>query len=163
MRKGELLKHFTLYSSCYLTSFSYLCVCLFGRLWHQLTIKLEELVANPYFDKGTELVTLYENFIREFETKINQLRFVRIVLSILRQITDLNQAASFLQSITDRINSNTEKQAYSLCLSELALIKLRLQQVNETTFLLSLISSSFFFTLYSLIKPKNYLRRQQYN
>ncbi len=45
-------------------------------------------VQLEYFNAqgNTELVQFYENFIKDFESKMAQLRFVKIVLSIMRQI-----------------------------------------------------------------------------
>lgn len=39
------------------------------RLWHQLTMKLLELVARPDMQDENKLVNLYQNFISDFENK----------------------------------------------------------------------------------------------
>jgi len=101
------------------------------KLWHQLTIKLEELVNLPYFDKGDELVHLYSNFIKDFEKKMNQLTLVRVALRILRQITDLAQSAEFLNVLLNKLNQASDREAYSLCQSEIAWIKLRQGNLDE--------------------------------
>jgi 26S proteasome regulatory subunit N9 len=33
------------------------------KLWHQLTVKLEEVLAKPEFHEGDLLIQLYRNFI----------------------------------------------------------------------------------------------------
>jgi len=103
------------------------------KLWHQLTLKLEEYVNLDYFNQpgNTELVQLYENFIKDFESKIAQLRFVKIILSIMRQIPGLPEAYAFLERISQKINPAQEKEAYSLTLSELALIRLKQNNQDE--------------------------------
>ena len=60
------------------------------RLWHQLTVALEDLVKSPHFEKSEDLVGLYEHFIRDFETKLNQLSLAKIVVQISRRITGLH-------------------------------------------------------------------------
>ncbi|KAG5249067.1 26S proteasome non-ATPase regulatory [Salix suchowensis] len=44
------------------------------KLWHQLTLKLEQFVALAVFQAGDALIQLYNNFITDFETKINLLK-----------------------------------------------------------------------------------------
>lgn len=39
------------------------------RLWHQLTLKVEEFVKNPALHKGDALIQLYNNFIYVFENR----------------------------------------------------------------------------------------------
>eukprot|EP00027_Filamoeba_sp_ATCC50430_P007020 CAMPEP_0168558914 /NCGR_PEP_ID=MMETSP0413-20121227/10234_1 /TAXON_ID=136452 /ORGANISM="Filamoeba nolandi, Strain NC-AS-23-1" /LENGTH=387 /DNA_ID=CAMNT_0008590087 /DNA_START=79 /DNA_END=1239 /DNA_ORIENTATION=+ len=101
------------------------------KLWHQLTLKLENVVGLPYFDKGNELIQLYENFIKDFETKINQFRFVKIILSINRTNADQNEAAAFLQKIADKL-SQTEKEATALIISEIAWIRIKQDRLDES-------------------------------
>ncbi len=48
---------------------------LLTRLWHQLTLKLFELVNDPSFS-GMDGMVLYTDFIANFETKLNQVIFV---------------------------------------------------------------------------------------
>jgi hypothetical protein len=56
------------------------------RLWHQLTLHLIELAKNPVALEKLNLVELYKNFIVSFETKLNQLSFVRILVDLSRQL-----------------------------------------------------------------------------
>ncbi len=48
---------------------------LLFRLWHQLTLKLFELVNDPSFS-GMDCLALYTDFISHFETKLNQVIFI---------------------------------------------------------------------------------------
>jgi len=88
-------------------------------------------VDSPYFDKGDELVTLYEKFIRDFETRINQLKLIKIVLRIARQITDLEAAYAFLQKVSSRLNQQSEKEAYALSLAQLSFFRLQQGQLDD--------------------------------
>jgi len=101
------------------------------KLWHQLTIKLVAFVKLPQFDRGRELIEFYERFIRDFEAKINQMELVKIVLSILRQIQDPNEAVAWLQRISEKISSENEKEAYSYILAEISWLKLNLNALEE--------------------------------
>ena len=44
------------------------------KLWHQLTMKLEEIVAMPDFQSGDRLVQLYHNFVVDLQHRENGLR-----------------------------------------------------------------------------------------
>jgi len=99
------------------------------KLWHQLTLHLETLVTKPYFDNNSELLELYDNFIKEFESRINQLKFVKIGLSITRQVKDPVHAIAFIKHFTAKLNQK-DKEAYSLTLSEIALLHLRQHHVE---------------------------------
>ncbi len=48
---------------------------LLARLWHQLTLKLFELVNDPSFSE-MDGMALYTDFIAHFETKFNQVIFL---------------------------------------------------------------------------------------
>jgi len=102
------------------------------RLWHQLTLKLVTFVKLPQFDRGAELLEVYDRFIRDFESKVNQLELVKIVLSIRRQISKPEDAIVWLQKISDKINSDNEKEAYSYLIAEIAWLKLNLNLMDET-------------------------------
>jgi 26S proteasome regulatory subunit N9 len=102
------------------------------KLWHQLTLKLSSFVKLPQFDRGVELIELYDRFIRDFEAKINQLELVKIALSIRRQITDVNDAVNWLQKISEKISSESQKEAYSYILAEIAWLKLNLGLLDDT-------------------------------
>lgn len=58
-------------------------ICLLHRLWHQLTLKLLEFVAVP--EAQSFLIALYEKFIASFETKLNSLSLVQLMIVVARQ------------------------------------------------------------------------------
>uniref|UniRef100_A0A7S4KKK1 PCI domain-containing protein n=1 Tax=Paramoeba aestuarina TaxID=180227 RepID=A0A7S4KKK1_9EUKA len=68
------------------------------KLWHQLTVALLEFIhtENSYGDKQ---LALYENFIQSFESKMNQLSLVQIIVRISKTIPD---AKNFLQDALSR-------------------------------------------------------------
>jgi len=75
------------------------------RLWHNLTTKLAEVVAHPQLRDSPQLILLYTDFIKNFESKLNQLSLAHIVLSILRVYRDPNEAIHFLEPIARKLSS----------------------------------------------------------
>jgi hypothetical protein len=56
------------------------------RLWHQLTLKLEEFVKSfAGTTNHAEVVGLYDSFIKRFETKVNKLKLSVINVQIANQ------------------------------------------------------------------------------
>jgi 26S proteasome regulatory subunit N9 len=39
------------------------------RLWHQVTLALEEFLLRPELHSGTQLIDLYDNFIQDIEMR----------------------------------------------------------------------------------------------
>ncbi len=55
------------------------------RLWHQLTEELLEFTGNKKYHRDLNMVELYEGFIADFESKLNQIKFVQIMSNIAEQ------------------------------------------------------------------------------
>ncbi|XP_033222007.1 26S proteasome non-ATPase regulatory subunit 13 [Belonocnema kinseyi] len=83
------------------------------RLWHQLTLKLETFVKHPALQKGDNLVQLYNNFLSTFENKINPLSLVEILVHVIAQFQDKQEAITFLEKTEPKVKSNNE--ALALC------------------------------------------------
>ncbi|KAL3883921.1 hypothetical protein ACJMK2_030147 [Sinanodonta woodiana] len=99
------------------------------KLWHQVTLRLLNFVKNPIFMKGDALIRMYENFISDFEHRINPLALVEIIIFVVRQISDPKQAIDFLEKIKEKAKSNDE--AKLLCMITIALIKLKNRDVDN--------------------------------
>eukprot|EP01097_Dermamoeba_algensis_P005205 TRINITY_DN3303_c0_g1_i1.p1 TRINITY_DN3303_c0_g1~~TRINITY_DN3303_c0_g1_i1.p1 ORF type:complete len:392 (+),score=101.77 TRINITY_DN3303_c0_g1_i1:53-1228(+) len=99
------------------------------KYWHQLTEKLQQFVSLPEFDKGDELLQLYNNFLREFENRINSLAFAQIAVKISRQYQDVNAALEFVQSLAEKLKA--QKEAYLTLLTRVAALKLQTGQFEE--------------------------------
>uniref|UniRef100_A0AAY4BU16 26S proteasome non-ATPase regulatory subunit 13 n=1 Tax=Denticeps clupeoides TaxID=299321 RepID=A0AAY4BU16_9TELE len=56
------------------------------KLWHQLTLKVSDFVQDPCFAAGDGLIQLYENFLCDFEHRINPLSLVEIILFVLQRL-----------------------------------------------------------------------------
>nr|KAG5694100.1 hypothetical protein BaRGS_033719 [Batillaria attramentaria] len=93
------------------------------RLWHQLTLKLSSFVKTQTFAKGDSLVRLYENFITDFEHRINPLALTEICVLVVKQISEPKQAVEFMEKLKEKVKSSDE--AKILCLTTIGNIRLR--------------------------------------
>ncbi|KAJ2943294.1 hypothetical protein O0L34_g12101 [Tuta absoluta] len=97
------------------------------KLWHQVTLKVQELVSHPSLQKGDNLLQLYNNFICTFENKVNPLSLVEILAYIVQQYTDKREAVAFLEKFEAKVKSNDE--ALSLC--KVLQGQIYLEQLND--------------------------------
>ncbi|TFK97626.1 hypothetical protein BDV98DRAFT_651409 [Pterulicium gracile] len=92
------------------------------KLWHQLTSKLfvflETDASRPC------RVHVFETFVRDFETKLNQLRLVEIAARVSKEIDNPQTHVVFLTSLLERIDQKTSKEAHVLLLATIAHAKL---------------------------------------
>lgn len=56
------------------------------RLWQQLTIEVKKAISDPSFKAEVDLKEFYDNFIAEFEIRINAYQLVEIAMPIAKQI-----------------------------------------------------------------------------
>lgn len=109
------------------------------RLWHQLTEKIEEFVKLPRFQQGNDLIQLYNNFIKDFETKINQLKLVQMIVVISNQFGSPEERINFIEEVDKKI---THKEASLYIRSILVLLRLKANKVDEAKDLLEDIKTS---------------------
>nr|CAG4646250.1 EOG090X05V9 [Macrothrix elegans] len=83
------------------------------KLWHQLTIELLQFVKHPALQTNNELVQLYENFLAEFENKVNMLSLTEICAIIVKQIPTSDERLAFLKQLQEKVKTN--QQASALC------------------------------------------------
>lgn len=93
------------------------------KLWHQLTLKLLQFCKNPVFAKGDGLLRMYENFLSDFEHRINPLSLAELSAFIVRQITDPKSALEFLEKMKDKVKASEEAKV--LCMTLMGIIHLR--------------------------------------
>uniref|UniRef100_A0A914ZN95 26S proteasome non-ATPase regulatory subunit 13 n=2 Tax=Parascaris univalens TaxID=6257 RepID=A0A914ZN95_PARUN len=81
------------------------------KLWHQLTVELRGVIYQESFTKSIDLKDFYENFIKEFEHRINPLQLVEIVMPVAKSIFIKNKesAYEFLSKIEKTVSK--DKQA----------------------------------------------------
>ncbi|KAK4337195.1 hypothetical protein RND71_043294 [Anisodus tanguticus] len=102
------------------------------RLWHQLTVKLLDFVQLPNAN-NFNLLELYENFLSDFETKINLLSLVEIVVFIIKTIKDFEKCLQFIQKIKEKVKSNQD--AFILCQILIGQLKLANNDLKVNSFL----------------------------
>ncbi|KAA8525819.1 hypothetical protein F0562_007674 [Nyssa sinensis] len=80
------------------------------KLWHQLTLKLEQFVALAVFQAGDALIQLYHNFITDFETKINLLKLAHFAVIVSRQYSEKEAAIGYLEGVIDKLPATRESR-----------------------------------------------------
>ncbi|XP_076937715.1 26S proteasome non-ATPase regulatory subunit 13 homolog A-like isoform X1 [Bidens hawaiensis] len=78
------------------------------KLWHQLTLKLEQFVALAVFQAGDALIQLYQNFITDFETKINLLKLAHFAVIVSRQYSEKDAAIGYLEEVIEKLRATKE-------------------------------------------------------
>ncbi|XP_057977402.1 26S proteasome non-ATPase regulatory subunit 13 homolog B [Malania oleifera] len=78
------------------------------KLWHQLTLKLEQFVALAVFQAGDALIQLYHNFITDFETKINLLKLAHFAVIVSRQYSEKEAAVNYLEGVIEKLRATRE-------------------------------------------------------
>ncbi|XP_071943070.1 26S proteasome non-ATPase regulatory subunit 13-like [Antedon mediterranea] len=100
------------------------------KLWHQLTEKLLVFVKNPVFADGDGLLQMYENFIADFEHRINLLSLTEIVLIIIKQCKEDSAALEFLNKLKEKVKDHVE--ATVLCSTSIAMVMLKTSDLDTT-------------------------------
>ncbi|CAH2046285.1 unnamed protein product [Thlaspi arvense] len=104
------------------------------KLWHQLTLKLEQFIALSVFqdpeirlnddsvlyelvfeifelgflDAGDALIQFYNNFITDFETKINLLKLAHFAVVVSRQYPEKEAAVNYLEGVIEKLKATKE-------------------------------------------------------
>jgi 26S proteasome regulatory subunit N9 len=84
-----------------------------SRLWHELTLRVSSFVHRDELQQGELLKSFYENFLSDFEHRINQLALVEIIIPITRTFKQVDEAIQFLQQIREKVKANSS--AVLLC------------------------------------------------
>ncbi|KJA26588.1 hypothetical protein HYPSUDRAFT_132678 [Hypholoma sublateritium FD-334 SS-4] len=92
------------------------------KLWHQLTKKLFEFYDHP--QALPFRVDVFERFVRDFETKLNQLRLAELGVKVAKDIDNPQFHLAFLTSLLSRIDTAKAPEAHVLLLASIAHAKL---------------------------------------
>jgi len=92
------------------------------KLWHQLTLKLFEFFDHPA--SKPYRVDVFDKFVRDFESRMNQLRLVEMGVKVSREIDNPQTQLLFLTDLLSRVNTEKSKDAHVLLLASLAHAKL---------------------------------------
>lgn len=94
------------------------------KLWHELTDSLIE-----YFDheeSAPQRIPLYEQFIKTFANKINQLKLVKLGLDAATQYRDEKERLNFVAALAKSVNKPASQDAFVHATVAVASIHLRL-------------------------------------
>lgn len=80
------------------------------KLWHQLTLKLEQFLALAVFQAGDALIQLYNNFITDFETKINLLKLAHFAVMVSRRYSEKEAAIGYLEGVIEKLQATREQR-----------------------------------------------------
>lgn len=86
-----------------------------------MTKKIEAFVKAPGSNK-TDLVTFYQKFIADFESKLNPLSLVEIIAYIIKEMKNYNETIEFLKNMKEKVKVN--QNASLLCSILMAQLKL---------------------------------------
>ena len=99
------------------------------KLWHELT----DILITYYQEQesASQRIPLYNNFIKSFADKINQLKLVRLGLATAAQCKDDEERLTFLTTLAERVDKPASQDAYVFALTAVASVRLRLDQQSE--------------------------------
>ncbi|XP_077234908.1 26S proteasome non-ATPase regulatory subunit 13 homolog A-like [Tasmannia lanceolata] len=104
------------------------------KLWHQLTLKLEQFVALAVFQAGDALIQLYHNFIADFESKINLLKLAHFAVIVSQRYSEKEAAISYLEGVIEKFCATREMRIEESILyvkMQIAAFKLELGDQQE--------------------------------
>ncbi|XP_040946595.1 26S proteasome non-ATPase regulatory subunit 13 homolog A isoform X1 [Gossypium hirsutum] len=102
------------------------------KLWHQLTLKLEQFVALTVFQAGDALIQLYHNFITDFETKINLLKLAHFAVIVSRQYSDKEASTSYLEGVIEKLQATKEQRIEEpIIYIKMQIAKFKLEQGDQ--------------------------------
>lgn len=121
------------------------------KLWHELTEVLLEFYGER--QSASQRIPVYDNFIKRFADKINQLKLVKLGLGAASQIEgelevyvrvetverasshvplpDEKARLKFLQTLAERVDKPASQDAYVFALTSVASVRLRLGETAE--------------------------------
>lgn len=103
------------------------------KLWHQITTKLEEVVNSPDF-QGELLIKLYNNFIEDFDLKLNKLKLAQLAVLVSRQFKDAAEAEKFLEKVIEKLEATKAigvNEPILFARMQIALLKLQTKDLEK--------------------------------
>ncbi len=73
------------------------------KLWHQLTLALQEALEDPDFTSQQQLIPLFEHFISSFAHRLNLLSLAKIGTTVARQYSKPAESVSFVERLVVQI------------------------------------------------------------
>ncbi|XP_064395259.1 26S proteasome non-ATPase regulatory subunit 13-like [Halichondria panicea] len=97
------------------------------KMWHQLTEAVLTIVKTDFLQQSG-LMEFYKNVLVDFEHKINPLTLVEIILYLIREITDPNEAITFMEGIKEKVKNNMEAKV--LCMISIGSFNLKVSSLQ---------------------------------
>jgi len=101
------------------------------KLWHQLTVELMNLVKHPHMQKSDRLISLYQDFIQDVESKLNPLSLVQIAMVVLDRFEKADAGQAFIEKVGEKVKQNME--AFALTKILVGKIKLHKYDLRRET------------------------------
>lgn len=99
------------------------------RLWHELTEELLKFIKNEHFKTNGGLIELYEQFLSDFEHRINPLSLVELILVIAEELTDHEKALELFKKTEEKTKGNKEGKV--LIMTAMGLLQLKQNNLEE--------------------------------
>ena len=77
------------------------------KLWHQLTVLIEELLLEKEFQ--SYMISFYDNFVSAFAHRINLLKLAQVAEATAKQHQEPEQAIQFLQGVNKQITESGQR------------------------------------------------------
>ncbi|GAA6001587.1 proteasome regulatory particle lid subunit RPN9 [Rhodotorula paludigena] len=100
-----------------------------NRLWFQLTRSIEAFFAVP--SSAPFRIDLYDSFIRDFASKLDQLKLASIAVSVARTYADGTQAVQFLGALLPQLDTPDSREAFVLVRMERGHFQLLLGETED--------------------------------
>jgi len=97
------------------------------KLWHQLTQEIKQLIKLPSFKEGNKLILFYNNFVADFESKLNPLSLVQIAMAALERFEEAEEALTFIRQIGEKTKENQE----AFALTRILVAKIKLHKYDK--------------------------------
>lgn len=97
------------------------------KLWHQLTEEIMLIIKSQHMQEESRLINLYNNFVVDFESKINPLTLVQMCLVILERFEKAEEGEAFITKVGEKVKQNNE--AYAL--SRILVAKIKLHKYDQ--------------------------------
>jgi len=104
------------------------------KLWHQLTLRLEDAIEDPSFVSDGFLLELYQSFIAGFAHKINLLKLAFFAVATSKQLAQPAEGVAFLQDVISNLEASKQPDTAEAILylkMQIAQYQLTLGNVGE--------------------------------
>jgi 26S proteasome regulatory subunit N9 len=99
------------------------------KLWHNITSKIEHIITKLPSDK---LYAFYQNFLAEFELKLNLFSLANIIVYISERTSDAKLSMALLEDVAKKCEDKQNSQAALILRIETASVYLKMKQFTQS-------------------------------